>query len=161
MGTESSQGRTETPRERIERLVAEGRKARADLERALLFWRQRLQAGILLPTGEMVRITLDDLYHLLVDDRILRKPERIELILLSIFEIRQARQSRRRVLSAWQEGERHLFGFAILDSDSRVRTMHVIDERDLRKYAKEPVLWSRSELPSSGMGQKQTSSECS
>ncbi len=161
MGTESSQGRTETPRERIERLVAEGRKARADFERALLFWRQRLQAGILLPTGEMVRITLDDLYHLLIDDRISRKPERIELILKTVFEVRQAREGRRRLLSAWKEDERHLFGFAILDPDSRVRTMHVIAERDLRKYVKEPVLWSWSELPSSGMGQKQTSSECS
>lgn len=154
MGTESSQSRAETPRERIERLVAEGRKARADLERALLFWRQRLQTGILLPTGEMVQITLDDLYHLLVDDRILRKPERIELMLLGIFAIRQARRSRRRLLSSWQEGERRVFGFAILDPDSRVRTMHVIDERDLRKYAKEPMLWSRSEPPSSGMDRK-------
>ena len=89
-----AEGRSESVRERIERLVAEGRKSSLDVARAIALWHESLQNGIALPNGQMVEITLDDLYHLMVDDRILRKPERIELLLRNVFELREAREGR-------------------------------------------------------------------
>ena len=69
--------RGEGARGRIERLLAEGRITHEALEGAQELWRARLQGGIKMPNGETATVTLDDLYHLLVDPRIWRKPRRI------------------------------------------------------------------------------------
>jgi hypothetical protein len=93
-----------------------------------------------MPNGERVHIAETDLYHLIVDGRIARKPERIEIILSHVYEIREAREGRRRILSRWQEdgGDRHAFGILVGD---RLWTAHLIEARDLRKYRNENVLW--------------------
>ncbi len=114
------------------------------------FWKDHLQSAIPLPNGEFARITIDDLYHLMIDDRIMRKPERIEQIIRNTFEIRQAKEGRRRILSTWEESGWLLFGFAIIDSDNSIRTMHIINRRGLRKYQNQAVLWSQSELQAPG-----------
>ena len=140
-----TEGAQESVKQRIERLIAEGKKSGEDVANAIQFWQQRLQSDVRLPSGDVVQITLDDLYHLMVDDRILRRPERIEQVVQEAFEIRQAKGERRRVLSSWVEGEQSLYGFAIIEPDGRIRTMHVVGYNDLRKYRKETLLWSRSE----------------
>ena len=140
-----TEGAQESVKQRIERLIAEGKKSGEDVANAIQFWQQQLQSDIRLPSGDAAQITLDDLYHLMVDDRILRKPERILQVAQGVFEIRQAKGERRRILSSWVEGEQSLYGFAIIEPDGRIRTMHVVGYNDLRKYRKETLLWSRSE----------------
>jgi len=140
-----TEGAPESVKQRIERLIAEGKKSGEDVANAIQFWQQRLQSDIRLPSGDTAQITLDDLYHLMVDDRILRKPERVLQVAQGVFEIRQAKGERRRILSSWVEGEQPLYGFAIIEPDGRIRTMHVVGYNDLRKYRKETLLWSRSE----------------
>lgn len=146
-------GGDEGVRERIERLVAEGRKSASDVQRAIEVWQKSLHTGVTLPNGAVARITLDDLYHLMVDDRILRKPDRIERVLRNIYELRRAMEGRQRALSTWQEDGRQLFGFAIIEPDYRIRTLHIIDRRDLRKYRNEAVVWTAYERPSLGTDQ--------
>jgi len=132
---------SKSPRARIDRLVAEGSMPPEALIAAEALWEKRLRDGIRIPNGETAQVTLNDLYHLIVDDRIWRKPERIELLLRGVYEVRQAKLGRRRVLSRWQEGQREQRGFAIMDVNGRVWTMHLINERDLRRYSREEVLW--------------------
>jgi hypothetical protein len=103
-------------------------------------WRRRWQEGILMPNGDRVHITEADLYHLIVDGRIARKSERIELVLRDVYEIHEAREGRRRILSRWQEDGVDRYAFGILDGD-RLWTVHLIEARDLRKYRNENVLW--------------------
>lgn len=54
--------KAESPRERIERLVREGKIARDTVTSAESIWRERLREGVKLPNGEVVKITIDDLY---------------------------------------------------------------------------------------------------
>jgi len=133
----------ESPRERIERLIREGKMTREAVDRAEYLWYERWQRGIQMPNGEVVSISLDDLYHLLVDNRIWRKPERIERILHGVYELRATREGRRRALSRWDEEGQSLVGYAIISGDSHAWTMHIIAERDLRKYRDEELLWSQ------------------
>jgi hypothetical protein len=106
-------------------------------------WRQRLVPGVRMPNGELALIELSDLYHLLVDPRIWRRPERIERLLLGIFEIRAADLGRRQALSSWEEDERVLSGYAILLHDGRVWAAHVIDERRRQRMRRKgQVLWT-------------------
>ncbi|MBX6770872.1 MAG: hypothetical protein IRY83_04050 [Chloroflexi bacterium] len=136
-------GGAESPRERIERLIREGKMTREAVDRAEYLWHERWQRGIQMPNGEVVSISLDDLYHLLVDNRIWRKPERIERILHGVYELRATREGRRRALSRWDEEGQSLVGYAIISGDSHAWTMHIIAERDLRKYRDEELLWSQ------------------
>ncbi|HZR99522.1 MAG TPA: hypothetical protein VFE37_12490 [Chloroflexota bacterium] len=130
------------PKAHIARLVAEGKLPRAAVTAAEQLWRERLTAGVLMPNGELAHVELSDLYHLLVDDRIWRKPERIERVLASVFEIREAHSGRRKALSRWTEDAVQLFGYAILEPDSRVRTIHLLDQRGERKHRRKGrVLW--------------------
>jgi hypothetical protein len=106
------------------------------------FWRAHLQNGVLLPNGERAVITLDDLYHVIVDERIARKPERIERILRSIFEIRSADLGRRAAFSSWAEDGKSFVAAIILEANGRLRTLHVVDERRLRRAMhKGELLW--------------------
>jgi hypothetical protein len=93
-----------------------------------------------MPNGERVHITEADLYHLIVDGRLARKPERIEIVLHHVYEIHEARNDRRRILSRWQEVGEDRYAFGILAGD-RLWTVHLIEARDLRKYRNENVLW--------------------
>ncbi|HEY7065600.1 MAG TPA: hypothetical protein VII06_29265 [Chloroflexota bacterium] len=128
---------------RIARLVAEGRMPHAAVMAAEELWRTRLVHGVTMPNGELARIELSDLHHLIVDERIWRQPERIERILIGIFEIREAEFGRRRALSNWQEGEQVLRGYAILLPEGRVWAAHVVDERRLQRMRrKERLLWT-------------------
>lgn len=105
-------------------------------------WGERLQQGILLPNGETVRVSLEDLYHAIVDSRIGRKPERIEQLLRGVFQIRPATNGRRKVLSRWEEESRELYGMAIIGQDSTLRSIHVVDEKRLnRETRKADLLW--------------------
>ena len=49
-------GGAESPRERIERLVAEGKMPRAAVERAEQLWHERWQRGIQMPSGSRRRL---------------------------------------------------------------------------------------------------------
>lgn len=130
----------ETPRGRIERLMAEGRIPRMAVARAERLWHERLHAGVRMPNGETVQITLDDLYHLIVEPRLLRKPERIASLLAGVFEIREAREGRRRVLSRWEEEGQAICAYGIIGTDGRLWTAHLVSERDLQRYQRREVL---------------------
>lgn len=135
---------SETPAERIERLVAEGKMPREAVRAAEVLWYERLRHGVLMPNGEYAAISLDDLYHVIIDRRIWRKLWRIAYILAGVFEIRTAEQERRIGFSRWQEEGRMLVAYVILEADSHVWTMHVIDEKRLRKLLRQgDVLWKR------------------
>jgi hypothetical protein len=137
-------GEWETSQERIERLIAKGRMNEDAVQHTLQLWHQRWREGIQMPNGERALVTLDDLYRLLVDPRIWRHPQRIEHVLTGIFELRTALHGRRKGLSRWEEGPQTLVGYVILDMDNRVRTMHVLDERTLRReMRKGELLWRR------------------
>ncbi|MBI2321353.1 MAG: hypothetical protein HYU88_04490 [Chloroflexi bacterium] len=123
----SGHGRGESPKRRVDRLIREGRIAHLAVEAA------RLWEGVALGNGESAFVTENDLYHVLVDDRILRKPERIRSILANILELRAAKRGRRMGLSRWDESGITAWGYVILEPDGSVRTMHVLDERGMRK----------------------------
>jgi hypothetical protein len=145
VGPTSGQGSAEPPRERIERLVAEGQMPRDAVEQAERLWQARLRHGVTMPNGEQVRITLDDLYHIIVDSRIWRHPERIARALESVFEIRALEHGSRLAFSRWYEGEQERLAALVLYPDRTLRTMHLIDERRLRRYTRKvgEVVWRR------------------
>ncbi|MBI4319413.1 MAG: hypothetical protein HY675_13070 [Chloroflexi bacterium] len=133
----------ESPKDRITRLVSERRITREAVEQAEAFWRDRLRHGVRMPKREMVHVTLDDLYHVIVDPRIWRHPYRIEVAIANIFEIRVARQERRLALSRWREDDQQRLAAVILGSDNTLKAIHLIDEVRLRRYTKQEgdVLW--------------------
>ncbi len=135
----------ESPKERIERLIREGKITREAVGPAEKLWEERLQYGVIIPNGERITIRLDDLYHVIVDHRIWRKPQRIEQMLLGIFEIRTGREGRRIALSRWGEQvDVSLYGSIVLESDSGIRSLHVVDDKRIRREMKKGVLlWNR------------------
>jgi hypothetical protein len=135
-------GGSERDRDLIEQLVAEGRIPRAAVDAVEQLWQEQLQPGIILPNEQTITIVLTDIYHLLQDSRIRRKPERIALLLMNIFEIREAQWSRQRGLSRWQEGEQSVTGYAILTPDNALVTMHLVRESELRRLRRQGAqLW--------------------
>ncbi|HHY95483.1 MAG TPA: hypothetical protein GX513_10825 [Firmicutes bacterium] len=134
----------EPPKERIERLVAAGKIPQEAINRAEALWHSRLREGVFLPNGERLQITLLDLYHAIVDPMIWRRPERIESLLLGIFEIREGEHGRRVALSRWKEDEQERVGYAILGEEGGLRTLHVVDEKRIRREMRRgQVLWRR------------------
>jgi hypothetical protein len=134
----------ETSRERIERLIREGKLTAGAVANAEAVWHARLREGTIIPNGERITVTLSDLYHVIVDPRISRKPERVERALLGIFEIRTTRYDRREALTSWEEDGKALSGIAILDTNNTLRSLHIVDDRRLRRVMrKEGLLWKR------------------
>jgi hypothetical protein len=134
----------ETSRERAERLIREGKLTADAVANAEAVWHERLREGTIIPNGERITVTLSDLYHVIVDPRISRKPERIEHALLGIFEIRLAKYNRREALTSWEEEDKVLSGIAILDTNNTLRSLHIVDQRRLRRaMRKEGLLWKR------------------
>jgi hypothetical protein len=123
----------ETPGERVERLIREGLMPREAVAAAQRLWWERLRQGVPMPNGDTAIITLRDLFHVIVDPRIWRRPDRIEHMLQGIFEIRTGEFRRRVGLARWEEDGRELVGVVILEADNRLRSMHVVDERKLRR----------------------------
>ena len=139
-------GEAHDPVAHIERKIATGEASRALVEEARAYWRDYLMNGVLMPNGERVEVAYRDLHHLLDDDRILRKPFRIERMLAGVFEIRTANYGRRLGLSTWEENGETRYGYAILDANGRVRTMHILRERGRRQMARRgDLLWQRDE----------------
>jgi hypothetical protein len=135
-------GSTESPRERIERLVRAGELTADEVLRAERMWEERLRVGVRMPNGEVARFTKDDLYHAMIDRRVRRSLPRIEPLLQGIFEIRSSERDRRVGLSRWEEAGRLLVGYVVLQPDSRVWTVHFIDERRLRRLMRRgDLLW--------------------
>lgn len=144
MAVHPSGGERESTKERIARLVAEGHVPPEAVGEAEQMWEERLRHGVPMPHGEMAEVTINDLYHLLVDPRIWRKPIRIELLLRGVFEVRTAKVGRRRALSRWQEGDVQMWGYAILEPSSKVRTIHLTSERSARRMQRQgDLLWPR------------------
>lgn len=134
----------ESTKERIERLVAEGKMPQAAVDRAVQLWEKRLKKGIFAPNKEVIKIELDDLYHLIVDRRIWRHPERLEWMIRGIYEIRTAGEGRRLALTRWPEGEKIQVGYLILEADGRVRTAHVVDARKIGRFQRQgELLWRK------------------
>lgn len=99
-----------------------------------------------MPNGERATISYRDLHHVLRDDRILRKPFRIQRVFAGLFEVRGAQKGRQMGLSQSEEDGEAKYGYVILDADHKVRTMHIVDERGLRKKARQgELLWQRDE----------------
>ncbi|MCX6021952.1 MAG: hypothetical protein NTZ05_09530 [Chloroflexi bacterium] len=135
----------ELPSERILRLAREGRIAPEAVEAALDFWNEHLRSGIPLPNGEIIWPSLDDLYHAIVDPRVLRRPERIASALLGLFELRSTNDPTRRLgLCQWEESGQPLFGKVIIERHGGLRSIHVIDAKAIRKEQRKGViLWKR------------------
>jgi hypothetical protein len=97
-----------------------------------------------MPNGERVLVTLADLYHALVDGRVARHPERIEAAIAGVFEIRTADRSCRCSLSRWTELSEERLGYVIVTPAGTLQTVHVIDERRVRKRRRQgDLLWSQ------------------
>lgn len=116
---------------------------REAVEAAEQLWRERhWYDGIVMPNGETVTVTYGDLMHAIVDNRIWRKPWRIEIVLSGVYEIRSAERDQRYGLSRWVEGGRDLVGYAILTPVSQLKTIHVVVPRKIRKIQRErQLLW--------------------
>ena len=143
-GQADPDGAQESPGARIRRLVAEGKISAEEVEAAERLWRERLRGGVKMPNGELVSITLDDVRHLIVDHRIARHPERIERLLHNVFEIRTAPLQRRLILSRWFESGQEVIGYGILTPEGGVRSMHIVDQRRLRRLMRSgDLLWKR------------------
>ncbi|MBA2452125.1 MAG: hypothetical protein H0V47_03055 [Chloroflexia bacterium] len=139
--------KNETTKERVDRLVAEGEMTAQAVANAERVWKERLANGILMPTGDMATVTLSDLHHVIVDIRILRKFERIERMLKGIFEVRTSRLDRRLALTRWHE-EHPLVGLVVLLDSNQLWTLHVVDDKRLRREQnKGTLLWRRLEHP--------------
>ncbi|MCM8748579.1 hypothetical protein NET02_05425 [Thermomicrobiaceae bacterium CFH 74404] len=149
MEPEPGRGSAEPPRERIERLVAEGQMPRAAVEQVERLWQERLRHGVTMPNGELVRITLDDLYHVIVDSRIWRHPERIERAIAHVFEIRRSHSGRRQAFSRWTKGTKALLASIILEPGNRLWSLHLIDAKRMRRYTRRggEIIWRQSERP--------------
>lgn len=130
-------GGSERDRERVEYLIWIGDIPREAVERAEQLWRERLQFGVEMPNGELATVALTDFYHLIQDNRIWRKPERIELLLRNVFEIRTARVDRHRALSDWHEDGRETTGYGILTLGGDLISIHLVDERELRRLRRQ------------------------
>lgn len=128
----------EPPQKRIERLVAEGKMPKWAVEKAEKMWRTRFSEGIVDPRGINVRITHDDLMHLIVDPHIWRHPERIERIIVNGYAIYQVRNGREELHSSWVEGEKRLLAYAILEPGEfcRIKTLHLVDAKELERKSK-------------------------
>lgn len=99
-----------------------------------------------MPNGERAIISERDLHHILLEMRIVRKPERIVRLLSNVVELRTAHSGRMMGLSEWVEEGAPVLGFVILDDDSHVRSMHLHDAKGLRKKSRQGErLWNRHE----------------
>ncbi|MGI8552429.1 MAG: hypothetical protein ACR2PL_16815 [Dehalococcoidia bacterium] len=136
-------GGSETPRERIERLIADGQLERQALEQAEEVWQARLHVGVSLPNDDVVHVTQDDLYHAIIDPRLARRPDRIEAALQNVFEVRQAEGQRRLGLSRWLEDGMERLAVVIIEVNNTLRSIHLVDDRRLRRYQRQypEVLW--------------------
>ena len=126
----------ESVRERVERLIVEGRLTRDAVREAERVWAERLRHGVRMASGQSVHVSLGDLYHAIVDSRIARKPWRIETMIAGIYELRTAESDRMLGLTRWIEETGELQGYVILTSERTLRSVHVVDERRLRKLAR-------------------------
>ncbi len=114
------------------------------VDHAKELWQERLRHGIVMPNNETAVIALDDLYHVIVDPRIWRHLERIELMLVEIFQIRSAKYGRRIALTRWEENNQQLVGYVILEAGNRLWSVHVVDEKRLRREERRGnLLWKR------------------
>ena len=135
-------GGSESDRDRIEHRVAMGETSREGVDAVERLWRDRLQYGVAMPNGETVSIALTDIYHLLLDNRVLRKPERIELLLSNVFQIRSGEVDRRRALGRWPEEAGTIGGYAILTDGSHLVTLHIVTNSELRRLGRKgDLLW--------------------
>lgn len=135
-------GGSERDREHIEHLIAIGEIPRQAVVAVEDLWRVQLRHGVTMPNGEHVSIALSDLYHLLRDDRVWRKPYRIGELLRNVYQIRSVREDRRRALAIWQEGTGAIFGYAILTEGNHLVTLHIVSEREVRRFGRQGVqLW--------------------
>lgn len=141
----------------IEERIARGKSAPLLVVQARRLWRQTWLGGIAMPNGERVFVSERDLHHLLLEDRVLRKPERIERLLRGIYEIRTTHSNRSVGLSQWSEGARTIDGYAILE-EGHLWTAHIVDRRKLRKLARQgDLLWNREEYSAFGEDPNETS----
>lgn len=94
MGKASGQpptpGSVEAPRQMVERLLRNGELSQEQFTMIERLWHEELRHGVTRPNDEIVRIELDDLYHVMADQRLRRKPDRVCHLLHAVFEIRQA-----------------------------------------------------------------------
>lgn len=96
------------PRQRIERLVLEGRISRAAVESAEDYWHRELQDRFFqLPHGRQVQVTANDLLHLIVDPGILRRPDRILLAFSGIFAVHSSETGREIALELGKKAIRY------------------------------------------------------
>jgi len=130
------------PIEMIAQLVQAGKVSRAEVIAALEYWRTELQAGVSLSNGERIVVTERDMHHLILDERIRRKPSRISRMAGSAFEIQTGQRGRRVAFCHWIEDGREMLGYLVIDVDSTLRTAHLTDERGLRELQRKgTLLW--------------------
>jgi hypothetical protein len=70
----------------------------------------------------------------------------MERLLHHCFEIRTAHSNRRRALSGWREEDQDRYGYAILENDGRMVTMHLVRAAEWRRLSRQGErLWRRDE----------------
>jgi len=115
------------------------------VEQGIGLWQgRRWEQGIGMPNGGTAYVSEEDMYHLLVDPRVWRHPERVEMALEGVHEIRSARAGRRIALTEWKEGELRRVGYIVLTAEGHVWTLHVVDDKAIRKQQRHgELIWKR------------------
>ncbi len=133
----------EIPKQRVERLVREGKMPREAVIKAEAFWETDLRKPLLDPRGVNVTVTLNDVYHVIVDPRIWRHPERIKKILNFVVEIVESKTPGFEVLiSEWGENGKTIYAYAVIALNKTLKVAHVVDKKKIRQLKKgAKVLW--------------------
>lgn len=128
----------------IDEKIAAGMISASEIARGRDYWRDHLQDGVRLPTGETATITWRGLHHILDDGRLRAEPELMIQILRQVVEIRTERSDRRVALSYWIANGQPRWGYAILSPSGHVITMHYTRERTVKQFQRRgSLLWTR------------------
>lgn len=135
----------EDPESRITRLVRDGAMPQEAVDRALEWWRGGHQV-LMLPNGEQLLVSRDDLLHVIVDKQIWSKPERIRRAVEGVYELRTSQKAANYTigLSTWSEEGNKRVGYVVIDPSNHLRSLHVVNDKRLKRYQRQgDLLWKQ------------------
>ncbi|MGI9863115.1 hypothetical protein SDD30_17215 [Moorella naiadis] len=136
----------ENSKQRIDRLIKEGKMPQQAVIEAEKFWQTNLRKPLVGPLGVEITVTLGDFYHAIVDPRIWRHPERIKMALKSVVEIVESKNypSYEVWICRWKEDGKEITAIAVIAPDRTLKTLHIGDEKRIKRLKKGvKILWSK------------------
>jgi len=136
----------ENSKQRVDRLVKEGKIPRQAIIEAEKFWQTNLCEPLVGPRESKITVTLSDLYHAIVDPRVWRHPERIKTALKSVVEIVESRidPAYEVWICRWREDGKEITAIAVIAPNRTLKTFHIIDDKRIKRFKKGvKVLWSK------------------